>query len=426
MQCEAKIYSWSVPVGWIYFWCPLVFNCYRFVVLVDRIMIRGYKTELKLNNKQRTACHRHAGAARYAYNWGLNQKQQAYENNQKTPNAIELHRRLNELKKTELAWMYESSKCSPQEALRNLDRAFDNFFRKCKQKKQGKHKGKVGFPRFKSKKKGIGSFRLTGTIKVFENAIQLPRLGRMKLKESGYLPTNAKVLSATVSEHGGRWFVSIQVEENIQHYDCPKHKHGIVGVDLGIKTLATVSDGTVYENPKALRSNLKKLKRLSRSVSRKKKGSSNRKKAVRRLSKLYYHIACIRKDVLHKLTTQLTKTKSVVGIEDLNVRGMTKNRRLALSIADVGFAELRRQLEYKSRLYNCEIVVVDRFFPSSKMCSNCGGLNDELTLSDRSWECACGMVHDRDYNAAVNLEHVAASSAETLNDCEGRLPLAVA
>jgi putative transposase len=152
----------------------------------------GYKTELCLNNKQTTACLKHAGAARYAYNWGLNQKKLAYENKQKTPNAIELHRQLNALKPTEFSWMYEVSKCSPQEALRNLDRAFENFFKK-----------RSKFPKFKSKKNGIGGFRLTGTIKVTENSIQLPRLGRLKLKERGYLPTNAKILSASVSERAG-------------------------------------------------------------------------------------------------------------------------------------------------------------------------------------------------------------------------------
>jgi putative transposase len=153
---------------------------------------KGYKTELKVNNKQRTACLKHAGAARFTYNWGLNQKMLAYKKGEKTPNAIELHRRLNAIKSTELPWMYEVSKCSPQEALRNLDRAYDNFF-----KKRGR------FPRFKSKKNGIGSFRLTGTIKITKNAVQLPRLGRLRLKEQGYIPTDAKILSASVSERTG-------------------------------------------------------------------------------------------------------------------------------------------------------------------------------------------------------------------------------
>lgn len=362
----------------------------------------GYKTELCLNNKQTTACLKHAGAARYAYNWGLNQKKLAYENKQKTPNAIELHRQLNALKPTEFSWMYEVSKCSPQEALRNLDRAFENFFKK-----------RSKFPKFKSKKNGIGGFRLTGTIKVTENSIQLPRLGRLKLKERGYLPTNAKILSASVSERAGKWFVSIQVEEDQLKFTGTKDKHGIVGVDLGIKTLATISDGTKYENPKPLKTKLRKLKRLQQSVSRKVKGSNNRKKATKKVAKLYYKISNVRKDTLHKMTTTLTKTKSVIGIEDLNVSGMMKNRCLARSIADLGLFELRRQLEYKGMWYDCKIVPVDRFYPSSKTCCVCGLVNDKLMLSDREWTCECGILHDRDLNASKNLESVAASLSET-------------
>jgi putative transposase len=396
-------------------------------------IIRGYKTELSLNNKQTTDCLRHAGTARFTYNWALNAKKSVMDKNKgkpkeqwkPLPNAIELHRLLNQLKQTDFPWMYCSSKCAPQEALRNLDKAFANFFRKCKLRKQGKFKGKCGFPKFKSKKKGIGSFRLTGTIKVFDGVVQLPNMGKLKLKERGYIPTNAKILSATVSEHAGRWFVSIQVEEDVPEQQYQKDEHSIVGVDLGVKTLANVSDGTSYTNPKALKRNLRKLKRLSRSVSRKTKGGRNRKKAVRKLAHLHYRISCIRRDVLHKITTHLTKTKSVIGIENLNVSGMLRNHCLAQAIADVGFGEWRRQLEYKGNLYNCKIVVVDRFFPSSKLCSVCGAVNEELTLADRKWVCGCGVEHDRDFNASVNLEHVAASSMETINACEVGLPLAV-
>lgn len=362
---------------------------------------RGYKTELRLNDKQRTACLKHAGAARYAYNWGLNQKKMAYENGEKTPNAIELHRRLNAIKLTELPWMYEVSKCSPQEALRNLDNAFSRFFQK-----------KGGFPKFKSKKKGIGGFRLTGTIKVTENTIQLPRLGTLRLKEHGYLPTASKVLSATVSEKAGRWFVSVLVEEDLPEVYGQKDEHDIVGVDLGIKTLATISDGTKYENPKPLKTKLRKLKKLQQGVSRKVKGSSNRKKAVAKVARLHYRISNIRKDTLHKMTTTLAKTKRVVGIEDLNLSGMMKNRCLSRSIADLGLFELRRQLEYKGGWYGCKVVLADRFFPSSKTCSECGEINENLTLADREWTCACGVLHDRDMNAAKNLEIVAVSSTE--------------
>ena len=367
------------------------------------VKVRGYKTELRLNNKQRTACLKHAGAARFTYNWGLAQKKMAMELKTKIPNAIELHRRLNLLKQTELPWMYECSKCSPQEALRNLDRAFDNFF-----KKRGK------FPKFKSKKNGIGGFRLTGTIKVSDGHVQLPRLGVLRLKERGYLPTDAKILSASVSERAGRWFVSIQVEEDLPAYHGVKDEHDVVGVDLGIKTLATVSDGTTYANPKVLKTRLRKLRRLQQGISRKVKGSCNRKKAASRVAKLYYKVSNIRRDVLHKMTTTLAKTKRVVVIEDLNVSGMMKNRCLARSIADLGLFELRRQLDYKGQWYDCGIVVANRFYPSSKTCSVCGEINENLTLADREWTCdGCGTHHDRDFNASVNLEYVAQSSGET-------------
>jgi len=375
---------------------------------------RGYKTELHPNNKQHTLLLKHAGAARFAYNWGLAQKKTAIEAKTKVPNAIELHRRLNAIKSTELPWMYEVSKCSPQEALRNLDRAFINFF-----EKRGK------FPKFKSKKNGIGGFRLTGTIKVEDEYVQLPRLGRLKLKERGYLLTKAKILSASVSERAGHWFVSIQVEIDQLDFTGKKDEHDVVGVDLGIKTLAAVSDGQTFDNPKPLKRRLRKLRRLSRAVSRKVKGSQNRKKAVKKLAKLHYKVSNIRKDTLHKITMKLAKTKRIVGIEDLNVSGMMKNRCLARSIADLGLFEWRRQLEYKGRWYACLIIPVDRFFPSSKTCHVCGEINENLTLADREWYCSgCKTHHDRDYNASKNIEYVAASLSETQNDLRSEKALA--
>jgi putative transposase len=373
-------------------------------------IIRGYKTELDPNNKEATALYQHAGAARFVWNWALDRIQ----NKISQPNAMKLHKEWNEWKRENAPWYEQVSKCSPQESLRNLERAFGNFFRKCKGKKAGTFKGKVGFPKFKAKHRGIGSFRLTGTIHVNEKSIQLPKLGELRLKEHGYIPTDGiKILSATVSEHAGRWFVSVQCEQEITDPQ-PKQKN-IVGVDLGIKTLATVSDGTKYENPKALRSRLKKLKRLSKAVSRKVKGSSNRKKAARHLAKLHYKISNIRKDTLNKMTTHLTKTKSCIGIEDLNVSGMMKNHCLAQSIADLGLGEWRRQLEYKGKLYGCGIALADRFFPSSKLCHICGCIKDDLTLADRTWVCVCGAKHDRDFNASKNLEKLAVSSTDRIN-----------
>src|SRR5712691_9436288 len=218
---------------------------------------RGYKTELDLNNQQITACKKHAGISRFAYNWGLKRKQEVYKQTGRSISAMELHRELNQLKQSDLPWMYEVSKCAPQEALRDLDNAFRHFFRKCRLKKEGKWKGRLGYPRFKSKKKGLGSFRLTGSIHVTARTVKLPRLGTLRLKETGYLPTQGcKILSATVSEQAGRWFVSLQVSEEVP--DPVKAEGSAIGVDLGIKSLAVCSDGRLpIPNPKALRTHLK-------------------------------------------------------------------------------------------------------------------------------------------------------------------------
>jgi putative transposase len=334
----------------------------------------------------------------------LARKQEAFANGEKSPTAIVLHRELNLLKRTELSWMYEVSKCAPQEALRDLDKAFANFFRRVKEKKAGS-RVKVGFPRFKSKKQGLGGFRLTGAIHVFEKAVQLPRLGLLQLKERGYLPVNdVHILSATVSEKAGRWFVSLQVEMEVP--DPVIEAKPVVGVDLGINRMAQISDGTYFENPRALKSALGKLKRLQRVVSRRQRGSANRKKAVRQLAMAHFRVANLRKDVLHQATTFLARTKSAIVLEHLNVSGMMKNHHLAQAIADVGLYEFRRQLVYKGQWYGCEVLLADRFFPSTKRCSQCGN-EKAISLADRVYSCEyCGQVMDRDLNAAINLEQL--------------------
>jgi len=373
-------------------------------------IMRGYKTELDLNNRQRTHCLQHAGAARFSYNWGLVRRKAVYEATGQRLTAIDLHKELNRLKKTDYPWMYEVSKCAPQEALRDLDRAYANFFRRVKLKQAGKLSGKVGYPRFKSKKRGVGSFRLTGVIRVFDGHVQLPRLGRLKLKECGYLPTgDVHILSATVSEKAGRWFVSVQVEEEIPD---PEPAQGApVGVDLGITTLATCSNGAVYENPKALHQAQKKLRRLQRRFSRQQKGSRNREKTRRKIACLHFRIANIRRDALHKATSGIVaKTKPpalrpyAVVLEDLNVNGMLKNRCLARAISDVGMHEFRRQISYKTQWSGSEIALADPWYPSSKMCSRCGQVKQALQLSERTYRCEdCGLVIDRDLNAAQHL-----------------------
>jgi putative transposase len=374
------------------------------------LITRAYRYELDPNNSQRSHLAQHAGVARFAYNWGLAQRLHLYKTNQgdtRFTDAMKQHKLLNSLKKTEFPWMYETSKCAPQEALRDLHRAFQNFYR-------GLKKGQsIGFPKFK--KRGVrDSFRLTGSIRFHKRSIQLPRIGTIKIKEKRKQYYCGRILSATVRRRADRWFVSVTVALDVPE---PQSAKGApVGVDLGIKTLATLSDGTSVVNPHALRRRLRKLRQLHKSVSRKKKGSKNREKAKLRLARMYLHIFNIRQDTLHKLTTHLAKSHSKVVVEDLNVSGMLKNRRLARAIADVGFYEFRRQLEYKCKWYGSELVVVSRTFPSSKLCSKCGHKKKELSLSEREYHCeACGLEIDRDLNAALNL--VAVSLPETLNAC---------
>ena len=377
---------------------------------------RAYKTELDLNNEQLTACRQHAGAARWAYNWGVARKQEASHATSKSPSAIDRHRELNALKQTDVPWMYAVSKCAPQEARRNLDNAFAHFFRRCQLTQQGKLRGKVSYPTRKSKKRGLGGFRRTGTIIVFPGAIQLPRLGRLRLKERGYLLTGGvRILSATVSEQAGHWSVSVLVE---QEHAIPANRGPVVGVDLGVKKLATLSDGAEEPNPRHLKQRLRKIKRCQCAVSRKPKGSHNRRTAAQRLGKLHRTVANQRANTLHHLTSRLAKTKSVVVMEDRNVSGMLKNRHLAQAIGAVGFGAFRRQLTYKAAWYGCRVVVASRWEPSSKTCSGCGWVDGNLTLADRVFHCEAGdLVIDRDLNAAINLSKLAGSSSESLNAC---------
>jgi putative transposase len=364
----------------------------------------GYKTELKPNNKQISHFMGCCGLSRFAYNWGLGRRIKEYEETKKSSNAIEQHREINVLKKTDYGWMYNYSKAIPQEALRDLDVAFKNFFRRCKKGE------KAGYPRFKSKKKGIGSFRLTGSISIEGDRVKLPRIGWVKLKEVNYLPVG-QPQQVSISEKAGRWFISFNVKND---FSIPSVKDGeIVGIDLGINKLATCSDGSVYDNPKSLRKNLKKLKRVQQDLSRKQKGSKNREKAKKKVQRVHYKILNIRKDALHKATSAIVKTKPcIVVLEDLNVSGMMKNGKLSRSIQDASFYEFRRMMEYKLEWIGSKLLFVDRFYPSSKLCSGCGNKKVELGLSERVYKCeVCGLEIDRDYNASLNLKSVYSCSS---------------
>ena len=324
-----------------------------------------------------------------------------------------LHRELNLLKKLSVEqggvpWMYESSKYSPQIALQNLDKAFEGFYRRCKLRVAHK-----GFPKFKSKKKGIGGFRLIGT-DATDTHIRLPRIGKVRLKERDYLPTkertDVRVLGASISTKAGKWFASLQVEQELPDPQVDSSLP-VLGVDLGVKVLATCSDGTVFENPKALKAGTRRLRLLQKAVSRKVKGSSNRRKSVQILARQHYRVSCVRKDALHKASNAITKRCSVLVLETLNVAGMLKNHCLAKAIADASMSELHRQISYKAAWRGVPLMLADRWFPSSKKCSSCGSVKKDLTLGDREYECGvCGVVVDRDLNAALNLANLAGSS----------------
>jgi putative transposase len=367
------------------------------------MLIVAHRIELDPIGKQVTQFRRACGIARFAYNWALSLWKEQYAAGQK-PSEAALRKQLNAIKGTQFPWMEEASKCVPQQAIKNLGTAFSRFFKK-----------KAKYPVFK-KKGHFDSFRAdngpaskTGSaVKFNGNYVILPIYGYVRMKER--LRFNGRVLSVVVSRSADRWFASFTVELQDRPIKCKNQ--AVVGVDLGVRELAVLSDGTRIEGPKALKRNLQKLKRTGRALSRKCKGSKNRQKAKLRLARLHLRISNIRNDALHKLTTTLAERFTVIGIEDLNVRGMMANRKLARAIADVGMYEFRRQLEYKANLYGAKIVLADRFFPSSKKCSACGQIQQKLSLSDRTFNCTyCGVTLDRDLNAALNLKVLAESSS---------------
>lgn len=371
---------------------------------VRTTILLTHKIALDPNKKQLEYFAQAAGTARFAWNWALNEWQRHYEAGGK-PNEGALRRQLNAVKHQEFPWMAEVSKAAPQQAIKNLGKAFQRFF-------QGKSK----YPRFK--RKGVhDSFRADNGPETFtcdRKRIKLPIIGWVKMFEA--LRFAGKPMSVVVSRVAGRWFAAVTVE--VEHVVPVRENQAAVGVDLGVKSLATLSTGEVVAGPKALKMNLRKLRRLSRAVSRKVKGSANRRKAVRKLGRLHARINNIRQDALHKLTTSVVQRFTVIGIEDLHVKGMVRNHCLARAVSDVGMGEFRRQIEYKAAMYGSRIVLADRWFPSSKTCSVCGVIQDELPLSVRAWTCPdCGTRHDRDVNAAINLKNLAVSSTESQNAC---------
>ncbi len=365
-------------------------------------MLLGFKTELHPNNQQKTILAQHAGVARHAYNWGLwltknilNHNQHNPDSKIKFPTAIDLHKLLVAMVKPDCSWYYEVSKCAPQYALRYLSEAWKRCFTKVS-----------GQPKFKKKGRD-DSFTLDGSISVGFTQIKLPRIGWIKTYE--VLPDNINPKSVTISRKADKWFVSFKIESIPQ---ITEKSVDIVGVDLGVKSLARLSTGEVFEGAKSYRKLEAKLSRLQYLNRHKVKFSNNWRKAQLKIAQLHSRIANIRKDTLHKLTTYLAKNHTQIVIEDLNVSGMMANHKLAKAIADMGFYEFRRQLEYKCELYGSQLIIVDRWFPSSKTCSNCGNIKNFLSLSERVFECEhCGFSCDRDLNAANNLAKAGSSLA---------------
>ena len=364
----------------------------------------------------------HAGAARFAYNAGLAHVKESLENGEPADWSHYSLLRWWNANKDELAvnsttgvvWWSQNSKEAYNMALHGLARGLSSWSRSRKGQRKGK---RVGFPKFKSKNATMRfaySTNFTAPTESDPYGLKLPRIGRVHCMENVYERVNgARLIRITVSRRAGHWYASLTVEREPTVTTVPKG--GAVGVDLGVKNLATLSDGTVIPNPRALGTRLKALRKAQQALSRKVKGSARREKAKERVAKLHARVADVRADAINKATTMIASNYSVVCIEDLNVAGMMKNRHLARSVGDAALGEFRRQLEYKTARNGVVLHVVDRWFPSSKTCSNCGTVKAKLSLSERTFNCDdCGASMGRDLNAAINIE-VAGSAPETLN-----------
>ena len=355
-------------------------------------VILAHRIALDPTNVQATYFAKACGVARLVYNWGLAEWKEQYEIGGR-PTAIALSRLFNAIKDEKFPFIREVTKCAPQMALLHLGYAFNNFFG-----------GSSKYPRFKKKGKH-DSFEVSGDkFSLDAQRIRIPKLGWVRMHES--LRFKGRIISATVHRIAHRWFTTIFVE--IPNAVTTKHDGPSVGIDFGCTNFATLSTGEKIEGPKPHKALLGRLRRLNKSLHRKVPGSHNRFKSRMKLAKLHARIANIRQDFLHKFTTDICRRFSVIGIEDLNVSGMSKNHALARSILDQTPYEMRRQFEYKTLMHGSTLAVADRFYPSSKLCNVCKTKCDSLPLSMRMWTCPnCKTVHDRDDNASQNLKTTA-------------------
>ena len=359
-------------------------------------MLKAHKIRLNPTPEQELYFKRACGVARFCYNWGLAEWKRQYEAGGK-PSAYELKKQFNAIRHEQFPWTYEVTKCAVDTGFLNLGAAFENFFRRVENGDTRK-----GYPKFKSKRRSRPSFRLDRErFKLDGHRLKVQKLSSW-VNMTEPLRFEGEVSSAIISRDAvSAWYVSVTVG-----VDPPEHEHEqkSAGIDLGITTLATLSDGRRFENQEPLRSELRKLRRLNRELARRQRGSGRWHRTKQKLVRLHRRIERRRQDYIHKMTTEITQTYHLIGIEDLNVAGMVENHRLALSISDAAFGESRRQLEYKAEWYGGQVVTIDRFFPSSKLCRKCGRINEELTLATRLFVCDCGHIEDRDLNASINIE----------------------
>jgi putative transposase len=348
----------------------------------------AHKIEINPNKQQREHLERCVGTDRFVYNWALAMWKQEYSKGSK-PSGRGLKKQFNQTKYAEFPWLKEIPRDCHSQPFANLQKAFSTFF-----------KTKKGYPKFKKRGRKDSFYIANDRIKVGIKKCCLPKIGWVKMTEE--LRFEGKLLSATVSKTAGRWFIALNVE--MENYKKERVGNNKIGIDLGLKDFITTSDGEKIKPLKILYKLGKRLRSFQKSLSRKTKGSSNRKKQIVKVQRLHYKISNSRKDFLHKLSTKLVSENQAISLEDLHVSGMMKNRKLSKSISDASWSEFVRQIEYKAEIYDTDIMKVDRFYPSSKLCSACGFKNTELKLQDRKWECSnCGIKHDRDVNAAQNI-----------------------
>jgi len=362
-----------------------------------KIIYKSYITELKPTNIQKSYLVKCVNTARKTYNWGLDYRIKLYDSEHSYVSFYDQCKILTQLKKTEFKWMIEVTKFAPEEALRDLNSAYVNFF------------NGAGFPKFKKKGQCKESFTIRNP-EIYSNVVHIPKLGPIKLQRKDFIPYRASILkhlSATFNHNliRDRWYVSVNCE--IQIEDTPK-PGTVLGLDVGLSKLVTCSNGSIFNNNKYLSEMERRIARASRVVNRRKLNSKNRLKARTHLRRLHSKVSNQRSDSIHKMTKILVTTKPrYLVVENLNVSGMVKNHRLAKSIYDASWSEIKRQLYYKTNWYGGEVIEADRFYPSTKTCSNCNHKVDEMPLSMRTFTCPkCGFRIDRDLNAAINLEHL--------------------